>query len=313
MGWMAPHTPAAGAVPAPRAGCASWSVRPARRARTTNQTSGAPYACGSPRLAAAFSVRRETAPGLPEGNLAAGKPVHARPRTAYTPHRSARPDPAPSIAAALCQLPSPGGARTSNMLSLAATGTARPRGAPSRARSDVKELGAPRERPQPCTLTYAFLGQPALRCNLCGAPPPPPPSLFKQMNGVGPWCTLPYKVPAASGPMTDLVSGAVHMSFAPVAKRGCRSRAPPGNSGLLALHRARKHCGVPAPARPTPWRRAVAPGFDVWTPGTRSSFTARPTPEGRSSTGFTPRLRKICAEPQAEGAARTNHPASRGA
>jgi tripartite-type tricarboxylate transporter receptor subunit TctC len=69
---------------------------------------------------------------------------------------------------------------------------------------------------------------------------------------------VPYK--GAAPAMTDLVSGQVHMSFAPVANVVPFARA--GKLRLLALTGA-KHSAF-APGTPT-LAESGLPGFDVWT------------------------------------------------
>jgi tripartite-type tricarboxylate transporter receptor subunit TctC len=135
-----------------------------------------------------------------------------------------------------------------DMVSLVATGNSALAVHPSVPAQNVKELVA-LARSQPGKLTYASSGN-GSSLHLAA-------ELFKQMTGVD-LVHVPYK--GAAPAMTDLVSGQVHMSFAPVANVVPFARA--GKLRLLALTGA-KHSAF-APGTPT-LAESGLPGFDVWT------------------------------------------------
>jgi tripartite-type tricarboxylate transporter receptor subunit TctC len=138
--------------------------------------------------------------------------------------------------------------RDLDMVSLVATGNSALAVHPSVAAQNVKELIA-LAKSQPGKLTYASSGN-GSSLHLAA-------ELFKQMTGVD-LVHVPYK--GAAPAMTDLVSGQVHMSFAPVANVVPFARA--GKLRLLALTGA-KHSAF-APGTPT-LAESGLPGFDVWT------------------------------------------------
>jgi tripartite-type tricarboxylate transporter receptor subunit TctC len=113
---------------------------------------------------------------------------------------------------------------------------------------NVKELIA-LAKSQPGKLTYASSGN-GSSLHLAA-------ELFKQMTGVDLVHVL-YK--GAAPAMTDLVSGQVHMSFAPVANVVPFAKA--GKLRLLALTGAKRSAF--APATPTLAESGLS-GFDVWT------------------------------------------------
>src|SRR5207247_2519659 len=122
---------------------------------------------------------------------------------------------------------------------------AAPPGVPA---TSVKELIA-LARAQPGKLSYASSGN-GSSLHLAA-------ELFKQMTSVD-LVHVPYK--GAAPAMTDLVSGQVDMSFAPVANVVPFAKA--GKLRLLALTGAR-HSAF-APGTPT-LAESGLPGFDVWT------------------------------------------------
>src|SRR3977135_672999 len=138
--------------------------------------------------------------------------------------------------------------RDLDMVSLVATGNSALAVHPSVPAQNVKELVA-LAKAQPGKLTYASSGS-GSSLHLAA-------ELFKQMTGVD-LVHVPYK--GAAPAMTDLVSGQVHMSFAPVANVVPFAKA--GKLRLLALTGA-KHSAF-APGTPTPAESGL-PGFDVWT------------------------------------------------
>ncbi len=129
--------------------------------------------------------------------------------------------------------------RDLDIVSLVATGNSALAVHPSVPAQNVKELIA-LAKAQPGKLTYASSGNGS-----------------KQMTGVD-LVHVPYK--GAAPAMTDLVSGQVHMSFAPVANVVPFAKA--GKLRLLALTGA-KHSAF-APGTPT-LAESGLPGFDVWT------------------------------------------------
>jgi tripartite-type tricarboxylate transporter receptor subunit TctC len=138
--------------------------------------------------------------------------------------------------------------RDLDMVSLVATGNSALALHPSVPAQSVKELIA-LAKSQPGKLTYASSGN-GSSLHLAA-------ELFKQMTGVD-LVHVPYK--GAAPAMTDLVSGQVHMSFAPVANVVPFAKA--GKLRLLALTGA-KHSAF-APGTPT-LAESGLPGFDVWT------------------------------------------------
>ena len=138
--------------------------------------------------------------------------------------------------------------RDLDMVSLVATGNSALAVHPSVPATSVKELIA-LAKAQPGKLTYASSGN-GSSLHLAA-------ELFKQMTGVD-LVHVPYK--GAAPAMTDLVSGQVHMSFAPVANVVPLAKA--GKLRLLALTGAR-HSAF-APGTPT-LAESGLPGFDVWT------------------------------------------------
>jgi len=159
--------------------------------------------------------------------------------------------------------------RDLDMVSLVATGNSALALHPSVPAQNVKELVA-LAKAQPGKLTYASSGN-GSSLHLAA-------ELFKQMTGVD-LVHVPYK--GAAPAMTDLVSGQVHMSFAPVANVVPFARA--GKLRLLALTGA-KHSAF-TPGTPT-LAESGLPGFDVWTWYAILATAARPR---TSSTGSTPR------------------------
>src|SRR6266480_5102731 len=138
--------------------------------------------------------------------------------------------------------------RDLDMVSLVATGNSALALNPGVPAQNVKELVA-LARSQPGKLTYASSGN-GSSLHLAA-------ELFKQMTGVD-LVHVPYKGAALA--MTDLVSGQVDMSFAPVAN--VVPLAKSGTLRLLALTGAR-HSAF-APGTPT-LAESGFPGFDVWT------------------------------------------------
>jgi tripartite-type tricarboxylate transporter receptor subunit TctC len=138
--------------------------------------------------------------------------------------------------------------RDLDMVSLVATGNSALAVNPRVPAANVKELIA-LAKSQPGKLTYASSGN-GSSLHLAA-------ELFKQMTGVD-LVHVPYK--GAALVMTDLVSGQVDMSFAPVANVVPFARA--GKLRLLALTGAR-HSAF-APGTPT-LAESGLPGFDVWT------------------------------------------------
>ena len=138
--------------------------------------------------------------------------------------------------------------RDLDMVSLVATGNSALAVHPRVPAANVKELIA-LAKSQPGRLTYASSGN-GSSLHLAA-------ELFKQMAGVD-LVHVPYK--GAALVMTDLVSGQVDMSFAPVANVVPFARA--GKLRLLALTGA-KHSAF-APGTPT-LAESGLPGFDVWT------------------------------------------------
>src|SRR5258706_583665 len=138
--------------------------------------------------------------------------------------------------------------RDLDMVSLVATGNSALAVHPGVPAASVKELIA-LARARPGKLTYASSGN-GSSLHLAA-------ELFKQMAGVD-LVHVPYK--GAAPAMTDLVSGHVHMSFAPVANVVPFAKA--GKLRLLALTGA-KHSAF-APGTPT-LAESGLPGFDVWT------------------------------------------------
>ncbi len=138
--------------------------------------------------------------------------------------------------------------RDLDIVSLVATGNSALAVHPSVPAQNVKELIA-LAKAQPGKLTYASSGN-GSSLHLAA-------ELFKQMTGVD-LVHVPYK--GAALVMTDLVSGQVHMSFAPVANVVPFAKA--GKLRLLALTGA-KHSAF-APGTPT-LAESGLPGFDVWT------------------------------------------------
>src|SRR5438874_609655 len=138
--------------------------------------------------------------------------------------------------------------RDLDMVSLVATGNSALAVHPSVPATSVKELIA-LARAQPGKLSYASSGN-GSSLHLAA-------ELFKQMTGVD-LVHVPYKGAALA--MTDLVSGQVDMSFAPVAN--VVPLAKSGKLRLLALTGAR-HSAF-APGTPT-LAESGLPGFDVWT------------------------------------------------
>ena len=138
--------------------------------------------------------------------------------------------------------------RDLDIVSLVATGNSALAVHPGVPAANVKELVA-LARAQPGKLTYASSGN-GSSLHLAA-------ELFKQMTGVD-LVHVPYK--GAELAMTDLVSGQVDMSFAPVAN--VVPLAKSGKLRLLALTGAR-HSAF-APGTPT-LAESGLPGFDVWT------------------------------------------------
>ena len=138
--------------------------------------------------------------------------------------------------------------RDLDIVSLVATGNSALAVHPGVPAANVKELVA-LARAQPGKLTYASSGN-GSSLHLAA-------ELFKQMTGVD-LVHVPYKGAALA--MTDLVSGQVDMSFAPVAN--VVPLAKSGKLRLLALTGAR-HSAF-APGTPT-LAESGLPGFDVWT------------------------------------------------
>jgi tripartite-type tricarboxylate transporter receptor subunit TctC len=138
--------------------------------------------------------------------------------------------------------------RDLDMVSLVATGNSALAVNPRVPAANVKELIA-LAKSQPGKLTYASSGN-GSSLHLAA-------ELFKQMTGVD-LVHVPYK--GAALVMTDLVSGQVDMSFAPVANVVPFAKA--GKLRLLALTGA-KHSAF-APGTPT-LAESGLPGFDVWT------------------------------------------------
>ena len=138
--------------------------------------------------------------------------------------------------------------RDLDIVTLVATGNSALAVHPRVGATSVKELIA-LARAQPGKLTYASSGN-GSSLHLAA-------ELFKQMAGVD-LVHVPYK--GAAPAMTDLVSGQVDMSFAPVANVVPFARA--GKLRLLALTGA-KHSAF-APDTPT-LNESGLPGFDVWT------------------------------------------------
>ena len=138
--------------------------------------------------------------------------------------------------------------RDLDMVSLVATGNSALAVHPSVPAANVNELVA-LAKAQPGKFTYASSGN-GSSLHLAA-------ELFKQMTGVD-VVHVPYKGAALA--MTDLVSGQVDMSFAPVANVVPLARA--GKLRLLALTGA-KHSAF-APGTPT-LAESGLPGFDVWT------------------------------------------------
>src|SRR5712691_6901545 len=138
--------------------------------------------------------------------------------------------------------------RDLDVVSLVATGNSALAVDPGVPAASVKELIA-LARARPGKLTYASSGNGSSLHLAAG--------LFKQMAGVD-LVHVPYK--GAAPAMTDLVSGQVDMSFAPVANVVPFARA--GKLRLLALTGA-KHSAF-APGTPTLSESGLA-GFDVWT------------------------------------------------
>ena len=138
--------------------------------------------------------------------------------------------------------------RDLDIVSLVATGNSALAVHPGVPAANVKELVA-LARARPGKLTYASSGN-GSSLHLAA-------ELFKQMTGVD-LVHVPYKGAALA--MTDLVSGQVDMSFAPVAN--VVSFAKAGKLRLLALTGA-KHSAF-APGTPT-LAESGLPGFDVWT------------------------------------------------
>ncbi|HEY6720487.1 MAG TPA: tripartite tricarboxylate transporter substrate binding protein [Burkholderiales bacterium] len=138
--------------------------------------------------------------------------------------------------------------RDLDMVTLVANGNSALAVHPRVPATSVKELIA-LARAQPGKFTYASSGN-GSSLHLAA-------ELFKQMAGVD-LVHVPYKGTAPA--MTDLVSGQVDMSFAPVANVVPFARA--GKLRLLALTGA-KHSAF-APDTPT-LNESGLPGFDVWT------------------------------------------------
>src|SRR5712692_4959054 len=138
--------------------------------------------------------------------------------------------------------------RDLDMVSLVAAGNSALAVHPSVPATSVRELVA-LAKAQPGKLTYASSGN-GSSLHLAA-------ELFKQMTGVD-LVHVPYK--GAAPAMTDLVSGQVNMSFAPVANVVPFAKA--GKLRLLALTGA-KHSAF-APGTPT-LAESGLPGFDVWT------------------------------------------------
>ena len=138
--------------------------------------------------------------------------------------------------------------RDLDMVSLVATGNSALAVHPGVPATSVKELIA-LARARPGKLSYASSGN-GSSLHLAA-------ELFKEMTGVD-LVHVPYK--GAAPAMTDLVSGQVHMSFAPVANVVPFAKA--GKLRLLALTGA-KHSAF-APGTPT-LAESGLPGFDVWT------------------------------------------------
>src|SRR3977135_3447127 len=138
--------------------------------------------------------------------------------------------------------------RDLDMVSLVATGNSALAVHPSVPAASVKELIA-LAKSQPGKLTYASSGN-GSSLHLAA-------ELFKQMTGVG-LVHGPHK--GAAPAMTALVSGQVHMSFAPVANVVPFAKA--GKLRLLALTGAKRSAF--APATPTLAESGLS-GFDVWT------------------------------------------------
>jgi tripartite-type tricarboxylate transporter receptor subunit TctC len=138
--------------------------------------------------------------------------------------------------------------RDLDMVSLVATGNSALAVHPRVPAQNVKELIA-LAKSQPGKLTYASSGN-GSSLHLAA-------ELFKQMTGVD-LVHVPYK--GAAPAMTDLVSGQVDMSFAPVANVVPLARA--GKLRLLALTGAKRSAF--APDTPTLAESGLA-GFDVWT------------------------------------------------
>src|ERR1700704_2190128 len=168
--------------------------------------------------------------------------------------------------------------RDLDMVSLVATGNSALAVHPSVPAQNVKELVA-LAKAQPGKLTYASSGN-GSSLHLAA-------ELFKQMTGVD-LVHVPYK--GAAPAMTDLVSGQVHMSFAPVANVVPFAKA--GKLRLLALTGA-KHSAF-APGTPT-LAESGLPGFDVST--WYAILVTAGTPEGVVDR-LHPALVKIAQNPQ---------------
>src|SRR6266478_4546840 len=138
--------------------------------------------------------------------------------------------------------------RDLDIVSLVATGNSALAVHPRVPAANVKELIA-LTRSQPGKLTYASSGN-GSSLHLAA-------ELFKQMASID-IVHVPYK--GAAPAMTDLVSGQVDMSFAPVAN--VVPLAKSGKLRPLALTGA-KHSAF-APGTPT-LAESGLPGFDVWT------------------------------------------------
>jgi tripartite-type tricarboxylate transporter receptor subunit TctC len=138
--------------------------------------------------------------------------------------------------------------RDLDIVSLVATGNSALAVHPGVPAANVKELVA-LAKAEPGKLAYASSGN-GSSLHLAA-------ELFKQMTGVS-LVHVPYKGAALA--MTDLVSGQVQMSFAPVANVVPLAKA--GKLRLLALTGAR-HSAF-APGTPT-LAESGLPGFDVWT------------------------------------------------
>jgi tripartite-type tricarboxylate transporter receptor subunit TctC len=138
--------------------------------------------------------------------------------------------------------------RDLTIITLVATGNSAIAVRPDLPAKNVRELIA-LAKAQPGKLTFGSSGN-GSSLHLAG-------ELFKQMAGVN-LVHIPYK--GAANAVTDLVSGQVDMSFAPIANVVPLAKA--GKVRLLGLT-GEKHSAF-APDTPTVSETGL-PGFDVWT------------------------------------------------